>query len=529
MKFTRRQLLASGAVATTLVGASAILINRKNNRMTLKNASNEFYRSLPIPELLDANKLGNNIELTAQEGMTEIVPSYSTPTYGYSSSYLGPTIRIQRGDIVNMKITNALDSVTTVHWHGLFVPSELDGGPYGVINPGQVWQPSLHINQPASTAWYHPHPHGDTARQVYMGLAGLIYVEDGSSNDLGLPNRYGLDDLPIVLQDRFFTADGDMVYDGSPMAVMHGSRGNTLIVNGTYGPVAEVPKGMVRLRFLNGANARNFRLIFDDSRLMQVIANDNGFIANPVAVSELTIAPGERYEVLVDFSDGTVSALLTYPDQKGRPATGLSDSLNELMTDIKDILTPVMRFDPVDDVSVVTRDLPLKLVELPTPVVPADIKHRTFILDSMTAVNMPMTGQMEPMAGMDHSQMGGSMAMEGKSGLAMGMKMGINGKTFDMTRVDAEVKLGNKEIWELRGTEMAHPFHIHGASFRILNVDGAVPPEHQSGNKDTVLVNEWVQLLVSFDQPTSPSRPFMFHCHILEHEDAGMMGQYVTV
>jgi blue copper oxidase len=125
--------------------------------------------------------------------------------------------------------------------------------------------------------------------------------------------------------------------------------------------------------------------------------------------------------------------------------------------------------------------------------------------------------------------MSDTMKMENTSGLAMGMKMGINGKTFDMTRIDAEVKLGDKEIWELRGTEMAHPFHIHGASFRILNLDGAPPPAHQAGQKDTVLVNEWAQLLVSFDQPGDASKPFMFHCHILEHEDAGMMAQYVTV
>ena len=156
-----------------------------------------------------------------------------------------------------MKITNALDRVTTVHWHGLFVPSDLDGGPYGAIDPGQAWQPSLQINQPASTAWYHPHPHGDTARQVYMGLAGLIYVKDDSSDSLELPTQYGLDDFPLILQDKFFTADGDMAYDESPMSILHGSRGNTLIVIGMYGPVAEVPKGIVRLRLLNGANARN--------------------------------------------------------------------------------------------------------------------------------------------------------------------------------------------------------------------------------------------------------------------------------
>lgn len=529
MSFTRRHLLAAGAAAIATAGTATLLISNRGDRAAIKAESNDFYRSLPMPEFLDARKQQNNIELIAQEGMTEIVPTYRTPTYGYSSSYLGPVIQVQCGDTINMKITNALDKVTTVHWHGLFVPSELDGGPAGVIEPGQVWQPSLYINQPASTAWYHPHPHGDTARQVYMGLAGLIYVNDGTSNSLGLPNRYGLDDLPIILQDKFFTADGDMIYDASPIAILHGSRGNTIIVNGIYGPVAEVPKGIVRLRLLNGSNARNFRLVFDDYRPMHVIANDNGFIANTVPITELTIAPGERYEVLVDFSDGLVSALLTYPDKMGRPATELSDNINEMMSGLAKLLTPVMRFDPIDDVSVIARSIPAKLVDLPIPTVPDGIRQRNFILDSMIAINMPMTVQTVSKDVMEHSQLGTSTEMNDRSGLAVDMKMAITGKTFDITRVDVEVQLGSREIWQVQGTEMAHPFHIHGASFRIVNMDGAIPPEHLMGSKDTVLVNDFVQLLVSFDQPASPSRPFVFHCQILEHEDAGMMGQYVTI
>ena len=152
MLLTRRWLLASGAAAIALGGISVPLLNRKNAAV-LRAESNDFYRSLPMPEFLDARKLGNNIELRAQEGMTEVVPGYSTPTYGYSSTYLGPVIQVQRGDSENMKITNGLDKTTTIHWHGLFVPSDLDGGPYGVIEPGQMWNPTLHINQPASTAW----------------------------------------------------------------------------------------------------------------------------------------------------------------------------------------------------------------------------------------------------------------------------------------------------------------------------------------------------------------------------------------
>ncbi|MEO7860381.1 MAG: multicopper oxidase domain-containing protein [Nitrospirales bacterium] len=262
---------------------------------------------------------------------------------------------------------------------------------------------------------------------------------------------------------------------------------------------------------------------------MHVIANDNGFLAAPVELKELTIAPGERYEILVDFSNGESVALMTYPDQNGRPPNAVSDQINKIVRDVSEILTPIIRFDPVVDISVVTKTLPSKLVTLPPPVVPENAKRRSFILDSMTAVNVPLS-QASSMEGMDHSNMANPMTLTGGgTATSTSMKMGINGKTFDMTRIDAEVKLGDKEIWELRGTEMAHPFHIHGASFRILYLDDAPPPAHQSGQKDTVLVNEWAQLLVSFDQLGDAAKPFMFHCHILEHEDAGMMAQYATI
>ncbi|MFN0195067.1 MAG: multicopper oxidase domain-containing protein [Aestuariivirga sp.] len=529
MPISRRRLLVSGAAAAAVVGGGAVFTAKRLDTVGLMEEHNEFYTSLPIPKMLDARALQNRIALTAQAGRAEFLPNFEADTLGYSAPYLGPVIRVYRGDTVTMTVTNVMDKVTTVHWHGLFVPSELDGGPYGVIDPGQIWQPSLKIDQPAATAWYHPHPHGDTARQVYKGLAGLIYVEDGSSADLGLPGRYGLDDLPLILQDRTIGPEGELIYDDSPMAVMHGSRGDTIVVNGAIGPVAEVPKSIVRLRLLNGANARNFRLTFDDDRDFHVIANDSGFLAAPVVLTELTIAPGERFEVLVDFSNGRVTSLLTYPDRNGQYGSSLSDTIKAMVRNVTDIPTPIVRFDPTEDISPAVKSLPARLVELPGVVPSPGATRRAFILDNMSASNMAMTGETGSMDDMDHSQMGGMSGMGGTSGLAMGMKMGINGKTFDAARIDVETRLGASEIWELRSTEMAHPFHIHGASFRILSMDGAAPLPHLSGRKDTLLVNESAEVLVTFDQPADPAKPFMFHCHILEHEDAGMMGQYIAV
>ena len=498
------------------------------NKADTKSESNEFFRYLPIPELWDVRKLNGKILLTAQEGMTEIILGVNVPTLGYSGSNLGPTIRIQSGDTVNVKVTNALDSETNVHWHGLLIPSETDGGPYNLIKPAQSGESLLHVTQRASTAWYHPLVHGDTGRQVYFGLAGMIYIDDAQSVKFDLPARYGVDDLPIILQDLFFNDNGDLLYDNSPDGFRHGIRGNTITVNGIYGPVAEVPKCLVRLRLLNAANARNFRLSFDDGRSMHVVAGDNGFLSAPSAISMLTIAPGERYEIIVDFSDGNSTALLAYTDHNGRPSTLLRDELDQILSSAGEIIRPVMRFDPVETSPAITYQIPAKLAELDAPVAVSEIPHRTFLMDTMEMTNQHLYDQVQDQGSSAQSAGESPARVAPKSALELGLQMGFNGRAFDPKRIDVEVKLGSKEVWDIRSSEMAHPFHIQGASFHILNLDGVPPPAHQSGPKDTVLVTGQAQILVSFDQPTTVGKPFIFYCHILEHEDAGMIGQYLT-
>ncbi len=519
-KISRRAIIASGIAGASALGASFIFaVNRLSG--SGRDIADVFTTPLPMPPLIDGRDIGNVVTLEATAGTTKFQQGAASRTFGYSGSFLGPVLRLHRGDTVTMTVANKLDRQTTIHWHGLLTPSDLDGGPHNPIEPGDVWQPFLTIDQPAATLWYHPHPHGDTARQVYHGLAGLLYVEDGSAQSLGLPTSYGVDDIPLILQDREFGAEGLLSYDNSPAAIQHGSRGNTILVNGAMAPRSEVPAGVIRLRLLNGANARNFRLVFADRRPMHVIANDNGFIAAPAAVSEITIAPGERYELLVDFSDGKLIPLLTYPDTADSPEASL---------------TPVLLFAPNGPMNSANQYIPKQLADAELPPVAAAVRRRSFVLDGMAAANDTLTKGASAagpptdngaMPSMDHSQMGAAGGT-GLSGLDMGMKMGINGAPFDMARIDAEMKIGETEIWELRSTEMAHPFHIHGASFRILSLDGAPPPEHVAGVKDTVLVRSSAEILVTFKHKTEAGKPFVFHCHILEHEDAGMMAQYVT-
>lgn len=274
-----------------------------------------FSTPLPIPRLVDAAKQGNAVNLKVMSDRHAFVRGKPTRTYGYSAPILGPVIRMRRGDEIEMTVENALDTVTTVHWHGLLVSGDNDGGPQQLIRPGGRWRPVLKIDQPAATLWFHPHPHHDTARQIYMGLTGMIIVDDGTDARLGLPRTFGTDDLPLILQDRTFGSDGSIQYETDGLAIVYGARGDTVIVNGAIAPVAKVPPGLVRLRLLNAANAQNL-LRFSDQRTFHVIASDGGFLPAPVAVAQLRISPAERFEVLVDFANGKAVALETGPDEE---------------------------------------------------------------------------------------------------------------------------------------------------------------------------------------------------------------------
>jgi blue copper oxidase len=451
---------------------------------------------LPIPTLIDAARQNNVVKLRVSAGHHEFFKGKPTLTYGYSAPVLGPVLRLRRGDRVAMAVENALDVPTTLHWHGLLVPGEFDGGPQTVINPGSTWRPTLAIDQPPATLWYHPHPHHDTARQTYLGLSGLIIVDDGSDARLGLPHSFGIDDLPIIIQDRSFGLDGSLDYDAGELGVVYGVRGDTIIVNGAIAPVARVPARLVRLRLLNGANAQNFELRFVDRRVFHVIASDGGFLANPVPVSQLRISPAERFEILVDFSDKRPVVLETGPDT----AMGIFGAISTSGTND---YVPVMRFEPIATIGAV-KELPRQLPEPATVDPAAAVQRRQFVLDN------GICGQRMTMPG--HADM---PALNG-----------INGKTHDPSRIDVETKLGTLEIWEIVSVGMAHPFHVHGAMFRVLSLNGAPPPAHLAGWKDVILVEDKAELLVNFTQPATREHPFMYHCHILEHEDAGMMGQY---
>ena len=455
-------------------------------------------QSLRIPELLDARKQANAVSLQVQAGATEFFPGRASQTLGYNGSYLGPTIRVNRGDEVEIAVSNALKEDTTVHWHGLLIPAELDGGPHQLIRPGVTWRPRLPIRQPAATLFYHSHAHGRTGAQVYSGLAGLFLVTDDEERALGLPSEYGVDDIPLVLQDRQFE-DGQMVLPEGMMARMTGRRGNTTLVNGTPNAFARVPGRLVRLRLVNGSNARVFDLSFGDRRTFHWIASEGGLLEEPIQVRSLTLAPGERAEILVDFSDGRRVALRTAPDTNLPMMMGQISRARSLAPEIfggGDEV--VLQFEPTGPQGPAT--LPSRLISRQRVNASQATRRRRFVLG---------------MGGM----MGGRMGSGGD--------MFINGRPFEMDRIDERVSLGDTEIWEISGQMMSHPVHVHGVQFEVVTRDGRKPILRDAGMKDTVLVREPVELLVRFTQPAVKA-PFMYHCHILEHEDNGMMGQFVT-
>ncbi len=486
---TRRQFAGGSAalVSSGLIGSRSVMGDIA-----------PFSTPLPIPELIDAAKQGNAVKLKAMSGLHAFVPRKPTRTYGYSAPILGPVIRLRRGDQVEMAVENTLDFVTTVHWHGLLVPGYDDGGPQQLIHPGDTWRPVLAVDQAAATLWFHPHPHHDTARQIYMGLTGMIIVDDGFDARLGLPRTLGFDDLPIILQDRDFDSDGSIEYDNKEidaLEVIYGARGGTIIANGAIAPFAKVPPGLVRLRLLNAANAQNFPLRFADRRRFYVIASDGGFLSAPVPLTQLTISPAERFEILADFADRKAVVLEIGPDDE-------MGAFGRVAPDGSADYFAVMRFEPTAETPMV-RELPARLIE-PAAADPASaVQRRQFVLNSGLCANRPDGTHPEAFA-----------------------LIGINGKPYDIDRIDVETKLGTTEVWEVVSVGMAHPFHVHGALFRVLSIEGRPPPPHLAGWKDTVLAKDKAELLVTFNRPATRAHPFMYHCHILEHEEAGLMGQY---
>ena len=431
---------------------------------------------LPIPELLDPTFDREGVahyDLKIGKSRHDYQQAALTDTYSYNGmSVLGPTLRLRTGDSVVISVTNELDEITTAHWHGADVPAEDDGGPHSLIEPGETWVADFDVIQPAATLWYHPHAHGSTAEHVYRGGAGLIIIEDDNPAAATLPATYGVDDIPVIIQDKDFTEDGQLDF-----AIDPGDDGNlydTLTVNGAISPFVEVPKGLVRLRLLNGSQARIYRLSVEGADMTK-IASDGGYLARPVVMERLVLAPGDRAEIIVNV---------------GMESAALVDSR----------LGRVLELRP-NGSALGTGTLPDKLATIER------ISESEITVDRSFHMN------------------------DARNFWEFDPSWAINGVQFDMSRIDVRVKLGDTERWTLSSDDGQHVFHPHQTQFQILAINGEPPPPEESGWEDSVLVNGQREVVIAarFDTYTAEDTPYMFHCHILDHEDLGMMGQFLVI
>lgn len=486
--------------------------------------SSQFTRPLPIP----AEATGQpdaagtrHYQLTTGYGTSELIEGVHTPTWGCNGALLGPTLRVPRGTPVRIQVHNGLDEVTTMHWHGAQVPGRMDGGPHSIIPPGDTWEAAYTLTQPASTLWYHPHPHAYTGPMIYGGLAGMLWIDDGMDAKLGLPHTYGIDDFPVIIQDRRFNNDGGLAYMTAAGDVM-GMKGDHFLVNGAEQPYMDVGADWVRLRVLNASNSRIYNLALEDGRAFHVIAGDAGLLAEPVSLNQLLLAPAERAQIMVDLrTDQGQRLVLRSASESAVPDLyRMPSAIDDYDRHGFDLLQ--LRVGPSLGLG---SELPNQLVDQPT--LEPDGKTRRFILNGMVGSGAFGRLQSGHRYGARPSAGPGDMS----AGVGDRNLFAINSEFMEMDVVNVRVPLGDTEVWQVTNVSvMAHPFHMHGTSFLVRSRNGQPPAPHERSWKDVVLVRggETVELVAGFYHPADDDHAFMYHCHILEHEDNGMMGQFVV-
>jgi blue copper oxidase len=444
-----------------------------------------FANQLKIPPLLEPRLDGAGrkvFDLRLQQGTSELLAGKPTQTWGANGAYLGPTIRATRSDQVVINVTSGLPEPTTIHWHGMHLPAAADGGPHQLIRPGSTWSPSWRIDQPAATLWYHPHPHGRTEDHVYRGVAGLFLLDDPDAGALPLPSRYGVDDIPVILQDKRFDRNGNLDYGQSPFSPI-GRLGDQLLVNGTHDPHLNITSQRVRLRLLNASTARVYHLGFADDRPFELVGTDGGLLERPHRTTRVPLSPGERAEIVAAFRPGERAVLRSFPPDLGLDPfqgrfAGADDSFDLLQVRAGPRLTP-------------------------SPPVPERLARHQQLDQTVTTRQLELNGSSR-----------------------------INDRRMDLGRIDQTVTVDTTEMWEVANRSgNPHNFHVHGVQFKVTADAGSSPSPHLAGWKDTAFIppGETVRLLVPAPGYSDPATPYMFHCHLLQHEDNGMMGQFVVV
>jgi len=461
------------------------------------------YISAQNPLAIPSTLTGTNISLTLQEGTTIFHAGITTNTMGANGDLLGPTLILDKGDFVSFSVNNQLNDTTTMHWHGMHVSSENDGGPHTKILPGSIWSPQFNILDKAGTFWYHPHLHHHTDKHVSKGIAGMILVRDNEEVWMNLPLTYGVDEFPIIMQTKGFDAAGQIE--------VHTEMDTSVMVNGTINPIVNFPAQVVRLRVLNGSSQRVMDVGFTGNKPFSLIGTDGGLLTTPVSLTRYRMAPGQRADILIDLSSdlGQNFQLMSYGSELPNGVYGATQPGIQTFQVIPGYVNNPLNGSNFQllDINVVSQ------TTSPILTIPTTLANFTPLDENTASLTRDITFSVSPTA-VDFT---GPFL--------------INNTSFDMNIIRDTIQYGATEIWRVtNNTGMAHPFHIHDVQFFILTINGIAPPQELQGYNDVVLIPGGfteVRFIAKFDDFLSPV-PYMYHCHMLTHEDHGMMGQFIV-
>ncbi len=460
--------------------------------VTVNGTATPTYNPLYIPDTMT----GTTFNLTLDPNTKRYFAGVATNTYSYNHApFWGPTLFMKNGDFVRINLTNNLVDTTTTHWHGFHIPAIMDGGPHQTIPPGTVWSPSFYVRNKAAMFWFHPHLHTTTQQQVTMGAGGLIIVQDDEEAALPLPRTYGVDDFPLVLTSRTFVGQGATANQFATT----GAFGDNLLVNGTLKPQVTLPSQVVRLRFLDAEIARNHNLGFSDNRTFYVIGTDGGLLNAPVPVTRMVMGSSERYEILVNLSDlapGSTLDLMTY--NSNQPA-GYSGGQAATSGANGSLLNNIDFVDLHINIGAATAN--------PINSIPATLVNNAF----WTAADVTFAR---------------TVNLNGVGGVPLN----FDNLVYSPSVINQRVNYNAVEQWTLaNNSNLAHTFHIHDIQFYLTSMPGGIPA-YMQGWKDSFIIPQGtsVSFIAKFDDFASNANPFMFHCHFLQHEDGGLMGQFLV-
>lgn len=478
---TRRRLLRVGAATSLSSAFTSVALTPLVMAKTAESGAGAladpepFGTELSVPPVLTPVSVSGGVDryvVPVQSGRARILPGALTDVLTFNGSFPGPTIKAWSGRPVSVTYRNLLQDPISVHLHGGSVPAGDDGVPMDTFGPGESRTYTYPNRQPHASLWYHDHAHHSESEHVYRGLSGSYLLTD--ADELALPLPVGSYDVPIALRDAHFDESGQLVYT---MDEIFGRP--TLLTNGKPSPYFKVAARKYRFRLLNSSNLRHLRLRLADSSPITQIGSDGGLLPRPYDTDVLWLSPGERADVVIDFSRYPVGTQLVLENTVG--PTGDSEEVR-----------PVLRFDVVRKV----RD-------------PSSVPA---ILRTLPA---------QPEASRERSMELNMSQVSDGSWIAT-----INGKVYDPNRIDINVRQDTAEIWTITNPSelVPHNFHAHLVQFRVIERNGKEPGPGEAGLKDTVRMapGDTVRIKLHFN---SYRGVYVYHCHMVDHSAMGMMAQ----